>query len=101
MAVPKGNPGDPRADCPELAGGGPDAVAVLIRGLDEQNRSNRLQALEALGHFGTDAAAAVPKLQSLQTDRDASIRDAAMKSLAKLGVQSQPDAGAHPGRPRP
>jgi HEAT repeat protein len=79
----------------------PDAVAVLIRALDEQNRSNRLQALEALGHFGTDAAAAIPKHQALHADPDRSIRDAAAKSLAALEVQSQPDAGRHPGRPRP
>jgi HEAT repeat protein len=79
----------------------PDAVAVLILALDEQSPSKRQEAIEALGHFGTDAAAAVPKLQALQADRDASIRDAAAKSLAALEAPSQPDAGGHPGRPRP
>ncbi len=79
----------------------PDAVAVLIRALDEKDPSNRLGAIEALGHFGTDAAAAIPKLQALQADRDTSIRDAAAKSLAALEAQSPADAGGHAGQPRP
>jgi HEAT repeat protein len=79
----------------------PDAVAALIRGLDARNHIHCLEAIEALGHFGTHAAAAVPKLQALQADRDTSIRDAAAKSLAALEAQSQPDAGGRPGRPRP
>jgi HEAT repeat protein len=79
----------------------PDAVGVLIRALDEQSPSRRLEALEALGHFGTDAAAAIPKVQALQADRDASIRDAAAKSLAALEAPSQPAAGGLPGQPRP
>jgi hypothetical protein len=78
----------------------PDAVGVLIRALDEQSPRGRLEALEALSHFGADAEAAIPKLQALQADRDASIRDAAARSLAAIGAPSQPVAGGLPGRPR-
>jgi HEAT repeat protein len=93
-----------------------DAVAVLIRVLDTQDPSDRLVAAEALGHFGTDASAAVPKLRALQEEyrsiRDLlaksrsvrplpgdslylgmSIYDAAAKSLAALEAQSKADAG--------
>jgi HEAT repeat protein len=79
----------------------PDAAAALIRVLDRQDNVIRTAAVEALGHFGGDAAAAIPKLQALQKDSNQLIRNAAAKTLAAIEAQSKPDAGADPGRPRP
>jgi HEAT repeat protein len=79
----------------------PAAVAVLIRGLDAKNQSNRVGAADALGKFGTDAAPAIPRLRALQNDPDRSVRDAAMRSLAALEVQAGSDAGGERVRLRP
>jgi HEAT repeat protein len=79
----------------------PEAVAALIRGLDARDHFDRLGAVEALGQFGADAAAAIPKLQALQNDSNRSIRDAATKSLAAVEAQSKADVGGGRGRPRP
>jgi HEAT repeat protein len=102
----------------------PNAVAVLIRALDSKDPSVRLGAVEALGHFGTAAAAAIPKLRALQEEYsffrkfvaksgsgsllpgspfylEISIHNTAAKSLAALEAQSKPDAGGERGRRRP
>jgi HEAT repeats len=62
----------------------PDAVAALMRSLHSEVPSLRLGAVEALGHFGTDALAAVSKLLALQKDSDLSTRATAAKSLSAL-----------------
>jgi HEAT repeat protein len=96
----------------------PDAVTVLLRALDSNDSSYYLGAIEALGHFGADASAAIPKLRAIRDEFDRSIpraaaksgavfvrpgtsvyiskeiRDAAAKSLAALEARSAPDAGA-------
>jgi hypothetical protein len=74
----------------------PDAVAALIRGLD--SKYFRLGAAAALGHFGTDASAAIPKLPVLQKDFDRAIHDAATKSLTELTTRFEPDPGVRSGR---
>jgi HEAT repeat protein len=79
----------------------PDAVAALIRVLDAQDYIIRSGAVEALGHFGRDAAAAIPKLQALQKDSEQLIRDAAAKTLAAIEAQSEPHAGVDRGQPKP
>jgi HEAT repeat protein len=79
----------------------PDAVAVLIRALDAKYPAYRVGAVEALAHFGTDAAAAIPKLRALQEDSDRFTRDAAAKCLTALEAQTKPDAGRELGRRRP
>jgi hypothetical protein len=45
-------------------------------------------AVEALGHFGKDGAAAIPKLRSLVND-PSQLREAAKKSLAALEAKAQ------------
>jgi HEAT repeat protein len=79
----------------------PDAAAALIRVLDAQDYTIRSGAVEALGHFGRDATAAIPKLQALQKDSKQLIRDAAAKTLATIEGQSKADAAEDRGRPRP
>jgi HEAT repeat protein len=74
----------------------PDAVAVLIRALDAKDRYIRLKAVDALGQFGKDAAAAIPRLRTLRDGADPGIRNAAVKSLAGLGVQVHPNGGESP-----
>jgi HEAT repeat protein len=71
----------------------PDAVAALIRVLDSKNYPFHLGAVEALGHFGTDASAAIPRLRALQQSPDQSVHNAAAKSLAAIEAQSRRDAG--------
>jgi HEAT repeat protein len=95
----------------------PDAVAVLIRGLDSTDVQVRQGAVEALGHFGTDSSAAVPRLRAIRDDYDGpspavgarsapasrlptasvvdhrtAIRDAAVRSLAAIEAGTSPDA---------
>ncbi|HZW31499.1 MAG TPA: HEAT repeat domain-containing protein [Isosphaeraceae bacterium] len=70
----------------------PGVVAVLVRALDSTDRSIRLGAAEALGQFGKDAIAAIPRLRAVREDSDASVRDAAKKSIAALERASPPDA---------
>jgi HEAT repeat protein len=67
----------------------PDAVAALIRALDSNDMTVRMGAVDALGHFGKDGAAAIPKLQSLEND-PSHVRAAAKKSLAALEAQKPP-----------
>jgi HEAT repeat protein len=70
-----------------------DVVAVLVRALDSNDQSVRLGAVEALGHFGKDAAAVVPKLRAVAKVSDANVQEAAKKSLAALDGGSPPNAG--------
>ena len=72
----------------------PTAVAVLMRGLASNDGSlNSLGAVEALGHFGSSAAAAIPMLRSLKKGHSF-LHDAAAKSLAAIEAQARPDADA-------
>jgi HEAT repeat protein len=79
----------------------PDAVAALVRALDSKNQSIRNGAVEALGQFGKDAAAAIPKLRALQDDPDTFMRSVAARSLAALGVAPQPKPGTARAAGRP
>jgi HEAT repeat protein len=74
----------------------PDVVAILMRALDSQDPSIRLGAVEALGQFGKDAAAAIPKLRSARVDSDLSVSFWAAKALAALEPGSLPGAGESP-----
>jgi HEAT repeat protein len=67
-----------------------DGVAALIRALDDKDRSIHLIAVAALGKFGKNAAAAIPKLRSLK-DKDASveIRDAASVALKAIETNAK------------
>ena len=69
----------------------PGAVAALIRALDEKDDKLymwRWGAVEALGHFGKDAAAAVPRLRAIRDDPRALVADAAKRSLAAIEAAS-------------
>jgi HEAT repeat protein len=77
-----------------------DAVAVLIRALDSADDHFRLGAVEALGDFGADAAAAIPRLRALKEGRTF-VSGAAAKSLAAIEAPTKRDAGGEPGRRRP
>jgi HEAT repeat protein len=57
------------------------AIAALMPLLESKDYFAQLQAIEALGRFGPAAAAAIPKIRALTTDRDAQIRNAAAKTL--------------------
>jgi HEAT repeat protein len=65
----------------------PAAIAALIRALDSDNVSVRIGAVDALGRFGKDGAAAIPKLRSLEND-PSQVGDAAKKCLAALEAQA-------------
>jgi HEAT repeat protein len=57
------------------------AIAALMPLLESKDYFAQLQAIEALGRFGPAAAAAIPKIRALTTDRDAQVRNAAAKTL--------------------
>jgi len=64
------------------------AVATLIRALDAKAWSVRLGAVQALGHFGKDAAAAIPRLGALKQDSVKDVRDAATAAIAAIEAAS-------------
>jgi len=66
----------------------PGAVATLIRALDANGRSVRLGAVQALEHFGKDAAGAIPRLGALKQDSVKEVRDAATAALAAIEAAS-------------
>lgn len=65
------------------------AVTALLGVLRSDSGPARIAAIEALGHFGTKSAIAVPKIRSLCDDRDALVKQAA-----------EARARHHPGRTR-
>jgi HEAT repeat protein len=67
----------------------PDAVAILMRALDSKGWPVRLCAVQALGHFGRDAAPAVRKLGDLNKDSESSVRVAATAALAAIEAASE------------
>lgn len=66
------------------------AVAALQPVLDSAAAFSRIAAAEALGRFGTSAAAAVPKLRAMKDDRDASVRKAAARALGLIEGKNEP-----------
>jgi HEAT repeat protein len=65
-----------------------DAIAILIQALDSGDVWVRLGAAKALGSFGEDAAAAVPRLRALSRNSVQDLRDAASAALAKIEAAS-------------
>jgi hypothetical protein len=57
----------------------PDAVAILIKGLDSADVWVRLGAAKALGSFGEDAVGAIPRLRMLSHDSVKELRDVAQR----------------------
>lgn len=68
----------------------PEVVAALIPMLDADGFISP-EAAEALGHFGKDAAAAIPRLRAIKAVLPYH-RDAVAKSLAAIESQLGPDA---------
>ena len=66
----------------------PDAIAILVRALDSGDEWVRRGAIEALGNFGKDAAAALPKLRTLERDLAKDVRVAASTAVAAIEAAS-------------
>jgi hypothetical protein len=66
----------------------PDAIAILVRALDSGDEWVRRGAVQALGSFGEDAAAAIPKLRTLEQDPAKVVRAAARAAVAALEAGS-------------
>jgi HEAT repeat protein len=69
----------------------PDAVAILVRALNSGNEWVRRGAVQALGSFGEDGAAAIPKLRILELDPARDVRvaaSAAIKAIEAASVES-------------
>jgi HEAT repeat protein len=63
----------------------PSVLPALIEALRDADTDVRFEAILALVKYGSGAREAVPALDELQRhDRDAKIRDAAAKALAKI-----------------
>jgi HEAT repeat protein len=66
----------------------PDAIAILVRALESGDEWIRRGAVEALGRFGEDAAAAIPKLRSLEQDPAKDVRVAASAAVVAIEAAS-------------
>lgn len=64
---------------------GPEAVDVLVEGLDHADADVRAHAAESLGYFGADADAALDALVAATRDEEFSVRTVAVSSLGQLG----------------
>jgi HEAT repeat protein len=73
-----------------------DSIAILTRGLDSKQTWVRLGAAAALGNFGRDAAAAIPKLRELEQSPDRDLQNAAKKALAAIEADSATAAEVSP-----
>jgi hypothetical protein len=70
-----------------------DMVTLPLRCANDPDWRARIYAVEALGHSGNRARAAVPVLQRLLQDGDASIRRAATNALKQIDPEAAAKAG--------
>ena len=70
-----------------------EVMTVLLTVLRSESAPARIAAIEALGHFGTKSAIAVPKIRSLCDDPDALVKQAAARTL--VIIQDDRDAQTH------
>ena len=80
---PRGYKPSPKAD-EALRHIGTNAVPHLLRRLHATNKMVQHNAINFLGRFGPEAKAAVPKLVTLTTDQDSSVRENAFRALEKI-----------------
>jgi len=66
----------------------PHAITILVRALDSGDEWVRRGAALALGSFGEDAAAAIPKLRTLEQDPAKDVRAAARAAVATIEAAS-------------
>jgi HEAT repeat protein len=66
------------------------AFAALIPALKSKNHFSRLTAIQALGRFGSRAAAAIPEIRPLKGDGNVEIKVAAAKTLLAIENASAP-----------
>ena len=66
----------------------PDAIAIMVRALDSGDEWVRRGAVQALGSFGEDAAAAIPKLRTLERDPAKDVRVAASAAVEAIEAAS-------------
>jgi HEAT repeat protein len=62
-----------------------EAVRALEAALEARSEYTRLEAIKALGPFGTVAARALPRLRRLENDPHQQVRAAAAAAVAELG----------------
>jgi HEAT repeat protein len=60
------------------------AIKALLPVLESRASLSRAKAIEALGHFGPKAAAAIPRLRALKDDRNGEVRNAVAKALVAI-----------------
>ncbi len=65
-----------------------DAIAILVRALDSGDEWVRRGAIQALGNFGKDAAAVLPKLRTLERDPAKDVRIAASAAIVAIEAAS-------------
>jgi HEAT repeat protein len=66
------------------------AIAAPRPALQSKVPLSRVKVIEALGWFGSRAAAAIPRIRPLKDDRDEEVRDAAAKALLSIENASAP-----------
>jgi hypothetical protein len=72
-----------------LVGTGKDAVQSLVAALSHENLTNRCLAAFTLGNIGEDAKPAIPKLETMLTDKSPYARLAFAEALAQLDADPQ------------
>ncbi|MBI3862029.1 MAG: HEAT repeat domain-containing protein [Planctomycetia bacterium] len=77
-------------DRPGLAG---KCLEALRWGLKSSDARTREEAAQALGALGSDARPAVPDLESLKKDSDASVHKSASEALQKIGQPKSSSRG--------
>ncbi len=68
---------------------GEAAVSCLMQALDEPGDEFRLRILSVLGHLGSAAVAAVPKLETLLADGNPAVRRAGAFVLGQIGAKAR------------
>jgi HEAT repeat protein len=61
-----------------------EVLAVLSEALKSRSSAIRAAAVDAMGHFGTKAVPALPKIRELLDDRSAPVRNAAKAAVEKV-----------------
>jgi HEAT repeat protein len=69
---------------PDRKGEASQVIPALIEALKTKGPDIRLSAAIGLGYFGEEARDAIPALKAAQRDRDARVREAAGKALARI-----------------
>ncbi len=67
-----------------------EAVTALLAVLRSDFLPTRIAAIEALGHFGTEAAIAIPGIRALRDDQNPLVKQAAGRALDLLVDENDP-----------